>query len=339
MYLNEFVEIEFMGDVNHREVSYLPTIWSPLSGRPKACLINSGVMKCGILFFIFAIAALFTCNGTGASASPDDKLRGSIDSIISAHDGTVGVAVLCDGNVLAAGDTAQLPLMSIFKLHGAIALLGTDIDIDSLITVDSTNLALNTYSPIRDSIGGGSAALTVDRLLQYSVGRSDNNACDILIDLAGGIDRIDRCIRDMGISGCTLSETEATMHEDILRSYRNKSTAEALCRVMEAVYGDKVLTPDKCGYLRSLLQNSTTGREKIASGLPAGAFAGHKSGMSDRDAGGMRLATGDVAAIALPDGRMAFLAILVKDSHETSEQSASLFKEIAEAVYGSLTNP
>ena len=61
--------------------------------------------------------------------------------------------------------------------------------------------------------------------------------------------------------------------------------------------------------------------------------------MSDRTADGVRMATSDVAAISLPDGRQVFLAIIVKDSRETSEQSAMLFKDVAQTVYLMLQKP
>lgn len=295
-------------------------------------------MRHGIIFLLVGLIASFGCSAPKTSPA-DSRLGSIIDSIIDSHDGTAGVAFLYGDEMLAAGDTSQLPLMSVFKIHVAIAVLDKGINLDSLITVDSTNLARNTHSPLRDSIGDASTRITVDRLLYYSVCLSDNNACDILIDLAGGIGRVEDCMRNIGATGCTLTETEATMHADISRSYLNKSTAKDLCRVMEAVYSDKILTPEKCLYMRGLLSNSLTGREKIAAGIPAGALAGHKSGMSDLNAEGVLMATTDVAAITMPDGGTAYLAILVKDTKESSEESAKLFNDVAAAVYDMSPKP
>jgi len=243
------------------------------------------------------------------------------------------MAVIAHGNTFVAGDSIQLPLMSIFKLHIAVAVLDKGLPVDSVVKVDSSKLRENTYSPLRDKTGVRDIEISVDSLLYYSVCRSDNNACDILIELAGGIDEVDKCIKRLGIGNFTLTETENSMHEDIGCSYFNRSTPMALCRVMEAVYTGRALSDESTDYLIKLLAASSTGREKIASGLPSGSFMGHKSGMSDRTSGGIRMASGDVAAFKLPDGSTAFIAILVKDTPESDESTAFLFKELTSAVY------
>lgn len=223
--------------------------------------------------------------------------------------------------------------MSIFKMHIAIAVLDKGIAIDSVVSLGPSDVRENTYSPMRDEKRTRSFDITVDSLMYYSVCRSDNNACDFLIDLAGGIGEVDRCIRRLGINDFALAETENSMHEDLVRCYNNRSTPEALCRVIEAVFSGRALSPEYTQYLAALLGKSSTGLDKIASGIAPEAFLGHKSGMSDRNADGIRMATGDVAAFTRPDGSTAYIAILVKDSSETDGQSSALFKELSAAVF------
>lgn len=263
---------------------------------------------------------------------PRADLGETLDSIIASHDGITGVAVLSSDSLLVAGDSSQLPLMSVFKMHIAIAVLDKGIAIDSVVSLGPSDVRENTYSPMRDEKRTRSFDITVDSLMYYSVCRSDNNACDFLIDLAGGIGEVDRCIRRLGINDFALAETENSMHEDLVRCYNNRSTPEALCRVIEAVFSGRALSPESTQYLAALLGKSSTGLDKIASGIAPEAFLGHKSGMSDRNADGIRMATGDVAAFTRPDGSTAYIAILVKDSPETDGQSSALFKELSAAV-------
>ena len=211
--------------------------------------------------------------------------------------------------------------MSVFKMHIAIAVLDKGIPVDSVISLDASKIRENTYSPLRDKVGVRDIDITVDSLLYYSVCRSDNNACDFLIELAGGINAVDSCIRRLGINDFVLTETENSMHEDISRSYLNRSAPEALCRVIEAVFSGRALSPELTEYLVGLLGKSSTS----------------KSGMSDRNADGVRMATSDVGAFRRPDGSIVFIAILIKDTPETDEQSAALFKDITSAVYSSYT--
>ena len=282
--------------------------------------------------------ACMSCAGRKATA-PDasDNLRTALDSIIASHQGITGVAVLSGDSLLIAGDNTQLPLMSVFKMHIAIAVLDKGIPVDSVISLDASKIRENTYSPLRDKVGVRDIDITVDSLLYYSVCRSDNNACDFLIELAGGINAVDSCIRRLGINDFVLTETENSMHEDISRSYLNRSTPEALCRVIEAVFSGRALSPESTEYLVGLLGKSSTSLDKIAAGIPHEAFLGHKSGMSDRNADGVRMATSDVGAFRRPDGSNVFIAILIKDTPETDGQSTALFKDITSAVYSSYT--
>lgn len=287
--------------------------------------------------FLFSLVLMLMGASCSLSRKSEQETSGSLqetlDSIIASHRGITGMAVISGDSLLVAGDTSQLPLMNVFKLHIAIAVLDKGIPCDSVISVDASRLRENTYSPLRDMMGTRDFDISVDSLMYYSVCRSDNNACDLLIELVGGISEVDGSIRRLGINDFSLSETESTMHDDITRSYLNRSTPEALCRVIEAVFSGSALPPHASRYLASLLYKSRTGRDKIASAIPPEAFLGHKSGMSDRNADGIRMATGDVAAYRLPDGSIAYIAILVKDSPETDEESSHLFRELASAVW------
>lgn len=263
-------------------------------------------------------------------------LRSTIDSIISAHEGKVGVGLIAGRDTLAIGDSLRLPLMSVFKLHIAIAVLDKGLSPDSVVEMAASDLHPDTWSPLRDSTGIRDISIPVGRLLYYSVCRSDNNACDKLIELAGGINKVDSCARRLTDKPFELGVTEHSMFMDHSLTYRNWSSPLALCEIMEAVYSGRALRPAETQYLTGLLSDSSTGREKIAGGVPKEAFLGHKSGLSFRTPEGIRMTSADVAAIRLRDGRTAYLSIVVKDTPETDEETARLFKEIAEVVYTQL---
>ena len=63
--------------------------------------------------------------------------------------------------------------------------------------------------------------------MQYSISQSDNNACDILIEYAGGIKHINDYIHRLSIDSFNLSETEDGMHSSFEAVYRNRSTPSA----------------------------------------------------------------------------------------------------------------
>lgn len=294
--------------------------------------------KLGFYTILLAIITMAGCGTRKAdnSAGRLDPLRSTIDSIIASHEGKVGVGLIAGRDTLAIGDSLRLPLMSVFKLHIAIAVLDKDLSLDSVIEMAASDLHPDTWSPLRDSTGIRDISIPVGRLLYYSVCRSDNNACDKLIELAGGIDKVDSCARRLTDKPFELGVTEHSMFMDHSLTYRNWSSPLALCEIMEAVYSGRALRPAETQYLTGLLSDSSTGREKIAGGVPKEAFLGHKSGLSFRTPEGIRMTSADVAAIRLRDGRTAYLSIVVKDTPETDEETARLFKEIAEAVYTQL---
>ncbi len=291
------------------------------------------------LFKAISLAAVIIilagCSQRPANFSDDrlTQLRATIDSIIASHEGKVGVGLIAGRDTLAIGDSLRLPLMSVFKLHIAIAVLDKGLSPDSVIEMAASDLHPDTWSPLRDSTGIRDISIPVGRLLYYSVCRSDNNACDKLIELAGGIDKVDSCARRLTDKPFELGVTEHSMFMDHSLTYRNWSSPLALCEIMEAVYSGRALRPAETQYLTGLLSDSSTGREKIAGGVPEEAFLGHKSGLSFRTPEGIRITSADAAAIRLRDSRMAYLSIVVKDTPETDEETARLFKDITHAIY------
>lgn len=291
------------------------------------------------LFKAISLAAVIIilagCSQRPANFSDDRlaPLRTTIDSIIASHEGKVGVGLIAGRDTVAIGDSLRLPLMSVFKLHIAIAVLDKGLSPDSVIEMAASDLHPDTWSPLRDSTGICDISIPVGRLLYYSVCRSDNNACDKLIELAGGIDKVDSCARRLTDKPFELGVTEHSMFMDHSLTYRNWSSPLALCEIMEAVYSGRALRPAETQYLTGLLSDSSTGREKIAGGVPKEAFLGHKSGLSFRTPEGIRITSADVAAIRLRDGRTAYLSIVVKDTPETDEETVRLFKDITHAIY------
>ena len=85
--------------------------------------------------------------------------------------------------------------------------------------------------PLRKKLPDQDFTITL-RELMASISESDNNACDILIEYAGGIKHINDYIRRLGIDSFNLSETEDDMHSSFEAVYRNWSTPSAMARLL-----------------------------------------------------------------------------------------------------------
>ena len=63
------------------------------------------------------------------------------------------------------------------------------ISLDSIVSIKASQMPPNTYSPAEE-VSDQDFTITLRELMQYSISQSDNNACDILIEYAGGIKHI-----------------------------------------------------------------------------------------------------------------------------------------------------
>lgn len=295
-----------------------------------------------MLAALWAAVMMSGCCGAASSKTHEEQgLQGDVEQVLAGHDARVGVAAICGADTIVVNDGDDYPLMSVFKLHIALAILERAekglIQVDSVVEIPYARLRPGTYSPLREAAAGCDTMLSVHELMRYSVGRSDNNACDILIDLCGGVAAVENAVRRLAADEVTvLTETEESMHADVLRSYNNHTSPLVLCSLMKSLYEGRLLDGERTACAKALLGGSTTGRDKIAAGIPAGSFLGHKSGLSDRTPDGVLMASADVAAFRMPDGRPVYLAVMVKDSREPDEEINEVFGEVARIVYEGL---
>ena len=149
-------------------------------------------------------------------AAPAQTAEDMIAGMLEGKPAEVGVAWIADGRAHAVNNAGGHPLMSVFKTHVAIAALRQmqrgGIPTDTLITVKAGDMLEGTYSPMLRLYGKRGFTIRLDSLLHYSVALSDNNACDIIIRLAGGIEAVDAEMRAIGLADFSLTETEAERH-------------------------------------------------------------------------------------------------------------------------------
>ena len=159
--------------------------------------------------------------------------------------------------------------------------------------------------------------------MQYSISQSDNNACDILIEYAGGIKHINDYIHRLSIDSFNLSETEDGMHPAsrlytatgvLLPLWSGLLRTSLMKRVVLQQGAERLLVADHDRYWKLLTNWKGM--------LPAKTVVGHKTGSSDRNADGMKTADNDAGLVILPDGRKYYIAAFVMDSYETDEDNA-----------------
>ena len=297
------------------------------------------VMK--MKFFYGILIAILLTNGKAIAQTPLKNTGEQIALFLKDKKATVGVSVLTDDDkIILYNNSLHFPLLSVFKFHVALAVLdklnNEKISLDNTLRIKSVQLRPHTYSPLRDKYPGQDITLSFKELLQYSISLSDNNACDILIDYAGGITSVQEYIQKLGIKECCLSATEDFMHQDNQNQLLNQSTPLAVVKLMKIAYTKTLFDSSYKDFLWQTMSETSTGTDKLKGKLPANVWIGHKTGSSDRTKEGIKIADNDAGLIILPNGRQYYIAVFVMNSSETDQTNAAIIAHISKLVYDSM---
>ena len=285
------------------------------------------------------IAAITFCICCAMAAG--QNLTHEIEKIIRGKQATIGAAVIYGNHTFLVGNTQESPKMSVFKLHIGITaqkkMEAENIPLDSMVYIEKEQMSENTYSPLRNKFPDQRIHISFRSILEYTISHSDNNTCDWLIAFVGGIDKVDRYIKSLGIEDLNLTHTESEMHADIMKCYDNCSTPLSVAQLLKAVYTENIPCKEHFVFLEKTLLNCSSGKDKLIAGLPAGVEFAHKTGHSDRTPEGILICDADAGVIYMPDGKKCYISVLIKDSKEYDAENARIMARIAAATYKCLT--
>ena len=281
----------------------------------------------------------------------------------------VGVAAIFDNRdtlVYCNSVHDSFPMMSVMKFHQALAVCAwlreTGRTLDTVMEVKPDDLHENTWSPLRDSYPDG-GKFSWRELLEYTLGSSDNNVCDILFKCIGGPDAVDRYVRSLGIDDFAIECTEAMMHEDLSCCDRNWTTPLSAVRLLEEFRRTK----DKDEYsefIWNTMAGCRTGQGRIPGGIPDTGVAGdcdkeeigrgevdrnrvgdedgdrngettvvHKTGTGDLGPDGRIIAVNDIGTVVLPDGGYFSIAVFVSNASCSIQECEAVIAHITRMVY------
>ena len=272
-----------------------------------------------------------------------DVLADSISRITAACPGEVGVAVLVGGtDTVVVNDWSVYPMMSVFKLHQALALCNRfDRDgrsLDTLLTIRRDELDPHTWSPMLKEHREALIALPVADLLRYTLVWSDNNASNVLFERLQGVAATDSFVATLiPRASFQIAYTEAEMSVDHAKAYSNYTSPLGAAMLMDRLFADSIVSRPKQRFIQRLLGECTTGKDRIAAPLldKAGVTIAHKTG-SGYTANGILTAHNDVAHICLPSGVRYTLAVFIKDFRGYEAQASRVAARISAAVYAVL---
>ena len=283
------------------------------------------------LFFFFA--TLF-------SFAQKQDLKKEINAITNDKNATVAVSVTGIDFPLHfenKNGEKKLPMLSVFKFHIALAVLNKvdqgKLKLDQPIFIKKADLLENTWSPIREKYPNGNIEMPLSELIKYTVAKSDNNGCDLLLRLIGGTETVQKFINNKGIKNFTIKADEAQMHKGYEFMYWNTTSTNDSNLLLMNFFDGKVLSKNSTSFLMKTMIETTTGTTKIVAQLPKGTPVAHKTGSSGKDEKGLTIAENDIGIITLPNGKHYAISVFVSDSMETEETNIKMIADISKRVF------
>ncbi len=275
------------------------------------------------------------------TVSKPETITRQLESFVKDKDADIGIAVIINGkDTLAVNGDKPYPMLSVYKLPIAIALGDFLKSCDKMqsdtVMLTESDMHPDTYSPMRDRYSDSlPVKTTLDELLAYSLQQSDNNASDILLKIAGGPQNVMTSLRRLGVENINVVSTEDDMHANPDLCYENTSTPIAMASLIDRF--DRESNDPFSLRIKELMESCTTGTARLTAPLKTtDAVIGHKTGTGFILADGRIMAVNDAGYIHLPDGTHYSIAVFIRNSGYTMEETEAIIAEISHIVVRSL---
>lgn len=301
---------------------------------------------------------------------PPARLLNAVAALGQRFPGEVGISVrdVQRGWTVAWRGGVRRPQQSVSKLWVALAVFdavdrGT-LTLGKTVTVRRGDLTL-FHQPIRARVGAGGLRLTVAKLLECALTRSDNTCNDVLLRQVGGPAAVRRTLARKGIAGVTFGPGERLLQartagltwrsswaggEGFLRARARLSLA-ARRRALERYIASppdgasadgvtlglarlaqgRLLSRASTARMLALMRASRTGPLRLRSGLARGWTLAHKTG-TGQELGALATGTNDVGLLTAPDGHRYAVAVLIARTRAPLGTRLRLMGDVTRAV-------
>ena len=288
------------------------------------------------LLFVFV-----TCQTT---AQTTDSLRQKIQQIVSARKAVVGISIIGNNgkDTVSINGERHYPMQSVFKFHIALAVL-SEIDkgrfsFTQKIKIDKKDLLPKLYSPIRNDYPNG-ATLTISKILEYMVSKSDNVGCEVLLRLVGGPQAVEEYFIKNNFKDVSIKINEEVQQDNWDLQFQNWTTPKAANEVLATFYYNKtkLLSKKSHDFIWKVMKETETGGHRLKGGLPEKTIVAHKTGSSGANKAGLTAAVNDIGIVFLPTGQHFFISVFVTDSNENAETNEKIIADISKATWDYFT--
>ena len=268
-------------------------------------------------FFLLILTTLFYTQIFGQT-----DLRQKIEQIIATKKADVGVSILNleNGDSLSINGNKHYPMLSVFKFHIALTVLNKvdkgELSLNQKLFIKKNELLENTWSPFREKYPNGDISISLKEALQWTISLSDNNLCDILIRLVGGIKTVDDFI---GNSDFIIKNDEEGMHQNWDAQFLNTTTPNFSNQLLKR-------------FLETMVATSV-GQNRIKGKLPTKTEVAHRTGSSFTNDEGLTGAINDIGIVKLPNGKYFIISVFVHNTTEKFKDGEEIIADITKVVW------
>ncbi len=287
-------------------------------------------------YILSLVSLVVLVSGCGDDTSP---LRGRIENYLKTRKAETGVAMMHieKGDTLTINNHKAYPMQSVYKFHLALAVLDAvsrgRFSMGDTLVMDSTDLQLNTWSPIVRDYPNRQAKLTLGDIIRYTVSHSDNNGCDFLFRLVGGTQYVEDFILSAGVKNVSIKATEDEMHRNEKAQFTNTTTPFAAVELLAKFFKKEIVAGQYRDFLWDAMASTSTGPDRIRGLLPAQTVVAHKTGSSGNSDSDTTYAFNDIGIIRLPDGSHLAIAVLITNSMENDSINARMIADVGKMAY------
>ncbi|CAM3456065.1 class A beta-lactamase, subclass A2 [Aequorivita lipolytica] len=263
-------------------------------------------------------------------------LRNQIEQIIAAKNAAVGVSLfgLETGDTLSINGNKNYPMLSVFKFHIALTVLNKvdkgELSLNQKLFIKKSELLENTWSPFRDKFPDGNISITLKEAIQWTVKNSDNNICDILIRLIGGVKTIDSFINNPDF---IIVNNEEDMHQNWEAQFLNTTTPNNATHLLKKLFQTQILTKSSTKFLYKTMLETSVGQNRIKGKLPKNTEVAHRTGSSFTNDAGLTGAINDIGIVKLPNGQHFAISVFVHNTTEKFKDGEEIIADIAKATW------
>ena len=269
------------------------------------------------------------------------ELRQRIEQIISTKKADVGVSILNleNGDTLSINGNKHYPMISVFKFHIALTVLDKvdkgELSLNQKLYIKRSELLDDTWSPFRKKFPEGNLTINLKEALEWMIIYSDNNLCDILIRLIGGVKTVENFIDNQDF---IIKNDEEGMHQNWDAQFLNTTSPNFSNQLLNNLLKNKLLTMESSKFLYETMVSTSVGQNRIKGKLPTKTEVAHRTGSSFTNDFGMTGAINDIGIVKLPNGNHFVISIFVHNTTEKFKDGEEIIADIAKETWDYYTN-